>query len=208
MTTYDELIEAKKKHRDEIKDDESATKRADEEIAKTTGEWKRQSVLGRMGQWIEPAVRPLGWDWKIGMAALASFPAREVVVGTLGIIYNEGKVDSDEMNSTAKAAKTGLGQKLRSQYTIPTGAFADGLLRAVLPMRLDAGGDSPRDAELALAGIHFRLHDGAGVCRGAAGLSSGVVDLASIAMNNWQIPLVVMVVLAAGLTSRGGCGVR
>src|SRR5205823_374679 len=30
------------------------------------GEWKRQSYLGRMGKWIEPAVKPLGWDWKIG----------------------------------------------------------------------------------------------------------------------------------------------
>jgi ferrous iron transport protein B len=60
------------------------------------GEWQRQSLLGRMGQAIEPAVRPLGWDWRIGMAALASFPAREVVVGTLGVIYNEGDVDTDK----------------------------------------------------------------------------------------------------------------
>ena len=37
-------------------------------------------VLGRTGRLIEPAVRPLGWDWRIGMAALASFPACEVVV--------------------------------------------------------------------------------------------------------------------------------
>ncbi|HSQ56293.1 MAG TPA: ferrous iron transport protein B, partial [Gemmata sp.] len=48
------------------------------------GEWKRNSYLGRAGRFLEPVFRPLGWDWKIGMAALASFPAREVIVGTLG----------------------------------------------------------------------------------------------------------------------------
>jgi ferrous iron transport protein B len=56
-------------------------------------EWKRQSWLGRVGQWLEPVFQPLGWDWKLGMAVLASFPAREVVVGTLGLIYEVGDVD-------------------------------------------------------------------------------------------------------------------
>jgi ferrous iron transport protein B len=54
------------------------------------GAYQRQSYLGRAGRLIEPAVRPLGWDWRIGSAAIASFPAREVVVATLGIIYNLG----------------------------------------------------------------------------------------------------------------------
>jgi len=48
------------------------------------------SLLGRAGQVIEPVVRPLGWDWRIGSAAIASFPAREVVVATLGVIFNVG----------------------------------------------------------------------------------------------------------------------
>src|SRR5207302_6827241 len=69
------------------------------------GTWKRQSWLGRMGHAVEPAVKPLGWDWKIGMAALASFPAREVVVGTLGIIYNQGKIESDDEESTTKLGR-------------------------------------------------------------------------------------------------------
>ncbi|MGH7193271.1 MAG: ferrous iron transporter B, partial [Candidatus Saccharimonadales bacterium] len=62
--------------------------RLEHEIA---GAYNRQSVLGRFGRWLEPAVRPLGWDWRIGSAVLASFPAREVVVATLGIIYNLGE---------------------------------------------------------------------------------------------------------------------
>ncbi len=82
-------------------------------IDELKGQWKRQSLLGRMGHAIEPAVRPLGWDWRIGMAALASFPAREVVVGTLGIIYNQGKVDPDEIREAEKAGETKLGKALQ-----------------------------------------------------------------------------------------------
>ena len=54
------------------------------------GELLRQSLLGRSGAWIEPIVKPLGWDWRIGTAAVASVPAREVVIATLGTIYNLG----------------------------------------------------------------------------------------------------------------------
>ncbi len=60
--------------------------------------WKRNSYLGRIGKALEPAVAPLGWDWRIGMAALASFPAREVMVGHLGIIFGQGQGDAGEEN--------------------------------------------------------------------------------------------------------------
>jgi ferrous iron transport protein B len=60
------------------------------------GAFQRQSILGRMGRLVEPVVRPLGWDWRVGCAAIASFPAREVVLGTLGVIYNLGNVDLEE----------------------------------------------------------------------------------------------------------------
>jgi len=61
-----------------------------------------------MGKAIEPLVRPLGWDWRIGCAAIASFPAREVVVATLGVIYNLGEGQdegSDELKDTLRNAK-------------------------------------------------------------------------------------------------------
>ncbi|MCS6866338.1 MAG: ferrous iron transport protein B [Gemmataceae bacterium] len=60
---------------------------------KLNGAWKRQSLLGRLGLWMEPVFEPLGWDWKIGVAAMASFPAREVIVGTFGLLYDVGDVD-------------------------------------------------------------------------------------------------------------------
>jgi len=82
---------------------------ADAKINQLRREWSEQSLLGRLGKAIEPAVQPLGWDWRIGMAALASFPAREVMVGTLGLIYNQGKGDSGD-----SAYRQTLGEALRN----------------------------------------------------------------------------------------------
>jgi ferrous iron transport protein B len=67
-----------------------------------SGAYLRHSVLGRMGKWIEPVVRPLGWDWRIGTAALAAFPARELVISTMGTIYNLGE-DIDERSEGLRA---------------------------------------------------------------------------------------------------------
>ena len=70
------------------------------------GAYQRQSLLGRLGRAIEPVFRPLGWDWRIGSAVIASFPAREVVVAALGVIYNVGEdvdVDEDEGLSQLQA---------------------------------------------------------------------------------------------------------
>jgi len=87
-----------------------------EALDKLGGEWKRQSYLGQAGKALEPVFRPLGWDWRIGMAALASFPAREVVVGTLGMIYNQGDVDPGEIEGAAKVDETPLGKAVRTEW--------------------------------------------------------------------------------------------
>ena len=55
-----------------------------------------ESTLGQIGHAIEPAVAPLGWDWKIGVGAVASFPAREVIIATLGTIYSLGGEEDEE----------------------------------------------------------------------------------------------------------------
>ncbi len=57
------------------------------------------SFAGMLGRTIEPAIAPLGFDWKIGVAIIASFAAREVLVSTLSIIYNVG-ADADETSPT------------------------------------------------------------------------------------------------------------
>jgi len=53
------------------------------------------SYIGLMGRAIEPAIQPLGYDWKIGIALISSFAAREVFVGTLATIYSVGDTDNE-----------------------------------------------------------------------------------------------------------------
>lgn len=55
-----------------------------------------QSIAGRIGKLVEPLVRPLGFDWKIGVATVTGFAAKEVVVSTLGILYRVGKEETEE----------------------------------------------------------------------------------------------------------------
>ena len=77
------------------------------------------SFLGRFGKGIEPAVRPLGWDWRIGVGVLASFPAREVIVATLGTIYSLGG-DVDESDSgLQQALQNSKWPDGRPVYSIP-----------------------------------------------------------------------------------------
>ena len=89
----------------------------DHEIA---GAYQRQSLLGRAGRLVEPVFRPLGWDWRISCAVIASFPAREVVVATLGVIYNLG----EDVDSKSTEGRTQFRQKL-------AGATWDGTDRKV-----------------------------------------------------------------------------
>lgn len=63
------------------------------------GEQLRNSYFARAGKAIEPLFVHLGWDWKVTMAALASFPAREVIIATLGTIYNLGGELDDQSSS-------------------------------------------------------------------------------------------------------------
>ncbi|XZE51477.1 ferrous iron transport protein B [Planctomycetaceae bacterium SH139] len=82
-----------------------------------SGRLLASSLLGRTGQWIEPVVKPLGWDWKIGVGAIASFPAREVIIATLGTIYSLGGETEDEgLIEALQAARWPDG---RPVYTLP-----------------------------------------------------------------------------------------
>ena len=70
------------------------------------------SYIGILGKTIEPVIRPLGYDWKIGIALITSLAAREVFVGTLATIYSVGS--DDENTSTIK-------EKMRSEVNQDTG---------------------------------------------------------------------------------------
>jgi ferrous iron transport protein B len=60
------------------------------------GEKLRHSFAGRLGHLIEPAIAPLGFDWKMGIGIVASFAAREVFVSTMSVVYNVGEADDSD----------------------------------------------------------------------------------------------------------------
>jgi len=72
------------------------------------------SYAGQFGKAIEPAIRPLGYDWKIGIALLTSFAAREVFVGTMATIYSLGSEVDDAQQATVK-------ERLRTEINPDTG---------------------------------------------------------------------------------------
>ncbi|MBI3863574.1 MAG: ferrous iron transporter B, partial [Planctomycetia bacterium] len=78
-----------------------------------------QSFLGRFGKAIEPAVRPLGWDWRIGVGVIASFPAREVIVGTLGTIYSLGGGVKEDNRGLVAAVQSATWPDGRKVYNVP-----------------------------------------------------------------------------------------
>jgi ferrous iron transport protein B len=77
-------------------------------INELLAEWREQSYLGQFGRTVQPAFAPLGWDWRMTVAAIASFPAREVIVGMLGILYKQGETDTGD-----ESAMTRLGDEIR-----------------------------------------------------------------------------------------------
>ncbi len=108
FSTYSEAYFVNKQ--DELKEDEEAdtmqTKELEERaLSQEIASYKLEhSYMGYMGKAIEPIVRPLGYDWKIGIAVLTSFAAREVFVGTLATIYSVGN-DEEETIKYRMAAE-------------------------------------------------------------------------------------------------------
>ena len=73
-----------------------------------------QSYMGRFGKFVQPIFEPAGYDWKITVGVLASFPAREIIISTLGITYAlGGEVDeaSDDLRNTLNHAKWETGPR-------------------------------------------------------------------------------------------------
>lgn len=92
----------------ETQDDPNSAVLADAlrvELNRIDAEQLENSLLGRLGHQIEPLVRPLGWDWRIGVGVVASFPAREVIVATLGTIFSLG-TDVTEEDESLRGALT------------------------------------------------------------------------------------------------------
>ncbi|MFB0909634.1 MAG: ferrous iron transport protein B, partial [Flavobacterium sp.] len=77
-----------------------------EELENKVAAYKLEnSYIGIMGKSIEPAISPLGYDWKIGIAIISSFAAREVFVGTLATIYSVGSTGNEDTIKNKMAAE-------------------------------------------------------------------------------------------------------
>ncbi len=88
--------------------------------AALAGAYLRDSYLGRLGRGLEPVLAPLHWDWRIGIGVIASFPAREVIVATLGTICNLGPEDDAESASLrARLAELKWDGTDRPLFTLP-----------------------------------------------------------------------------------------
>ncbi len=95
---------------------------ADEAEISIQSEKLENSYAGKLGHVIEPVIKPLGFDWKIGIALITSFAAREVFVGTMSTIYSVGGSESRKMT---------LKEKMQSEINPDTGgprySFATGI---------------------------------------------------------------------------------
>ena len=94
----------------------AANPAASEEVvkAKTQAAYVEQSYMGRFGKAVQPIFDPLGFDWKITVGVLASFPAREVIVSTLGVTYSVGEgaeADSQHLRKAMQDAKWSEGPR-------------------------------------------------------------------------------------------------
>jgi len=104
-----------------IKEQYAGESLSEEELTNKIASQKLEhSFIGYIGKGIEPAVRPLGYDWKIGIAIVASFAAREVFVGTLATIYSVG---SDE----EETIKNRMSAEINPAYGGPLFNFASGI---------------------------------------------------------------------------------
>jgi ferrous iron transport protein B len=75
---------------------------ADRQVAAAQSEY---SISGRLGHFMEPALRPLGFDWKMGVGLVSAFAAREVFISSMGIVYSVGKVEDDTADLSSAMRK-------------------------------------------------------------------------------------------------------
>ena len=138
-----------------------------------------RAMPGGMGHAIEPALAPMGFDWKIGVGLIGAFAAREVFISTMGIIYGMGEGADEDEPGPARADAGGAPPGRVAGLHAAGGADADDLLLALLPVHEHAGRGAAGDRVLALADLPVQLHDGAGLAGGDGGLPDRAARSAS-----------------------------
>lgn len=126
LTTYPKSASIEQKHATKIAElqqsySSSGDKLTERPLHQVLAELKREkraemlarSAAGRVGRFLEPALKPLGFDWRIGTAFLGAFAAKEVFVAQMGIVFSVGEVEKERQK---------LRQRLRENYS-PLTAF-------------------------------------------------------------------------------------
>jgi Fe2+ transport system protein B len=114
------------------------------------------SLAGSLGRTIEPVIKPLGFNWKIGIGLITSLAARETIVATLGAIYGMDPETEAVRPRSRAGARSDSRRRIR----------AAGLFCIRDAMHLDYRGSPPRDRGMEMAHPAVRLHERDGVRRG------------------------------------------
>ena len=113
----DEMANVDAKYKSELAESNADVTAINEKIATDKLE---VSYAGHIGKFIEPAIRPLGFDWKIGISIITSFAAREVFVGTMATLYTVGNEENTE-GIKAKMQRATFSDTGEKVYTRATG---------------------------------------------------------------------------------------
>lgn len=102
-----------------VREQQAQNQLSEEDLSTKIASYKLEhSFIGILGKSIEPAIAPLGFDWKIGIALISSFAAREVFVGTLATIYSVGNDQEETIKNRMAAERKPNGEAL---FDLPTG---------------------------------------------------------------------------------------
>jgi ferrous iron transport protein B len=117
-----------------------------------------QSFAGRAGHLLEPAIKPLGFDWQIGIGLISSFAAREVFVSTMGVVFNAEAEDDDTDAAPPGAARRQVAGRPRAFHAARL-FHAHGLLRVRDAVREHRRDRPARDQQLEVAPLSNRVPD-------------------------------------------------
>ena len=106
-------------------------KQKDKQISKLLiqqkSERQKNSYIGQIGHFIEPAIAPLGFDWKMGVSVLSGIAAKEIIVSTMGVLYQastESLVESESLSEKLKNQKHETGKLKGKKVFTPLNAFS------------------------------------------------------------------------------------
>lgn len=87
-------------------------------------ERQKNSYIGKMGQFIQPVLNPLGFDWKIGVAIITGLAAKEIIIGTMGVLYQADEGSENNLQHKLKTQVHTIGPKAGEKVFNPLVAYA------------------------------------------------------------------------------------